>query len=138
MRADRPLISSVLCLAAGLGLIFGYCNGTAGISAAYPLTGASVNICTTTTGPGALGGVVLTALGALLLIWALLCAIVSLAGGKRPVVTKVERVETVERHDPATAVRESGRLSWFRCRVENWCRPFHSLHCASVDRDGTS
>lgn len=97
MRPDRPLIVSVLCLAAGLGLIFGYCNGTAGMSAAYPLSGASLNVAITTNGPGALGGVALTALGLLLLIWAFLAAIVSQIRGAGPVRTKVERVETVER-----------------------------------------
>jgi hypothetical protein len=67
------------------------------MSAAYPFSAATVNICTTTTGPGALGGVALTVLGVLLLIWALLCAIAGQFRGTRPVVTKVERVETVER-----------------------------------------
>ncbi len=77
MKPDRPLILSVLLLAAGLGFIFGYCHGTVGLNAAIPVSGASFNLCTTTTGPGALGGFALTVLGLLLLIWALLCAIVS-------------------------------------------------------------
>ncbi|MGA3135675.1 MAG: hypothetical protein ABSC88_06755 [Terracidiphilus sp.] len=77
MKPDRPLILSVLLLAAGLGLIFGYCHGSAGLTAALPISGASFNLCTTTTGPGALGGFALTMLGFLLLIWSLLCAIVS-------------------------------------------------------------
>jgi hypothetical protein len=76
MKPDRPLIVSVLLLAAGLGLIFGYCHGTVGLNAAIPVSGASFNLCTTTTGPGALGGFALTVLGALLLIWAVLCAVV--------------------------------------------------------------
>ena len=75
MKPDRPLIVSVLLLAAGLGLIFGYCHGTVGLNAAIPVSGASFNLCTTTTGPGALGGFALTVLGLLLLIWALVCAI---------------------------------------------------------------
>ena len=75
MKPDRPLIVSVLLLAAGLGLIFGYCHGTVGLNAAIPVSGASFNLCTATTGPGALGGFALTVLGLLLLIWALVCAI---------------------------------------------------------------
>jgi hypothetical protein len=88
MKADRPLILAVLLLAAGLGLIFGYCHGTVGVSAALPLSGASLAICTTTTGPGALGGFVLTVLGVLLLLWATFLAIVAqfrlIAPGRKP------------------------------------------------------
>ncbi len=76
MRSDRPLIASALFLSAGLSLIFGYCHGTAGFSAAVPLSGCSLQLDTTTTGPGALGGVALTGAGLLLLIWAVLAAIV--------------------------------------------------------------
>jgi hypothetical protein len=77
MRIDRLLIVSVLCLSSGLGLIFGYCNGTVGANAAYPLAGCSLHICTTTNGPGALGGLVLTTLGVVLLLFATLAAIVN-------------------------------------------------------------
>ncbi|HEY1159821.1 MAG TPA: hypothetical protein VGE83_04280 [Terracidiphilus sp.] len=76
MRPDRSLIASVVFLAIGLGFLFGYCHGTAGLSAAIPVSGASFNLCVTTTGPGALGGFALTVLGVLLLLWATLCAIV--------------------------------------------------------------
>lgn len=75
MKPDRPLIVAVLLLATGLGLVFGYCHGTAGVSAAYPLSSCSVGLCTTTTGPGALGGLALVLLGALLLIWTFVLAI---------------------------------------------------------------
>jgi hypothetical protein len=77
MRIDRPLIVSVLCLSSGLGLIFGYCHGNVGANAGWPLSDCSLQICTTTTGPGALGGLVLAALGALLLIIATLGAIIN-------------------------------------------------------------
>lgn len=76
MRVDRLLIVSILCLGAGLGVIFGYCNGSVGVNAAWPIAGCALHIDTTTTGPGALGGLVLTALGALLLIGATLLAVV--------------------------------------------------------------
>lgn len=75
MRPDRPLIAAVLLVALGLGIVFGFCHGTAGVNAAYPLAGCSFNICTTTTGPGALGGLLLVLIGALLLIWSFVLAI---------------------------------------------------------------
>ena len=77
MRIDRLLIVSVLCLSSGLGLIFGYCNGTVVANAAFPLDGCSLHISTTTNGPGALGGLVLTALGAVLLLCTTLLAIIN-------------------------------------------------------------
>jgi hypothetical protein len=77
MRCDRPFIGSVLLLASGLALLFGYCHGTVSMSAAYPLDGSTFNMSVTTTGPAVLGGVVLTALGLLAMLWALVAAIVS-------------------------------------------------------------
>jgi hypothetical protein len=77
MRIDRLLIVSVLCLSSGLGLIFGYCNGTVGANAAFPLEGCSLHICTTTNGPGALGGLILTVLGVVLLLLATLVAFIN-------------------------------------------------------------
>ncbi len=77
MRIDRLLIVSVLCLSSGLGLIFGYCHGTVGANAGWPLDACSLQIATTTTGPGSLGGLGLTILGALLLLCATLVAIVN-------------------------------------------------------------
>jgi hypothetical protein len=77
MKSERLLIASVLCLSAGLGLIFGYCHGTAGASFGWPLDACSLQISTTTSGPGAIGGLALTVLGAFLLVCATLVAIVS-------------------------------------------------------------
>ena len=76
MRSERPLIASVLFLATGLSLIFGYCNGTSSLNAAYPMAASVLHLDITTAGPAALGGITLTAIGVLLLIWALLGAIV--------------------------------------------------------------
>ena len=76
MRSERPLIASVLFLATGLSLIFGYCNGTSSLNAAYPMAASVLHLDITTSGPAALGGITLTAIGVLLLIWALLGAIV--------------------------------------------------------------
>jgi hypothetical protein len=72
----RALIVSVVFLAVGVGLIFGFCNGTTGFSFAYPLSGASLHIDITTTGVPALLGVALTVIGAMLLAIAWLLAFV--------------------------------------------------------------
>lgn len=76
MRCERPLIAAIVFLATGLSLIFGYCNGVSSLNAAYPLSNSVLHLDLTTTGPAALGGIALTALGSLLLVWALLGAIV--------------------------------------------------------------
>jgi len=76
MRADRPLLGAILFLACGLFLIIGYCNGATTFTASYPFTGSTLHIDVLTNGPGAVGGVVLTAIGLLLLLWAVLAAIV--------------------------------------------------------------
>jgi hypothetical protein len=76
MKPDRPLIVSVLFLAGGLTLIFGYANGTAGLSAALPIASSTLHVNVNTTGPAALGGIALLGVGALLLVWALLVAVI--------------------------------------------------------------
>lgn len=75
MRPDRPLILSVLLMAAGLGLTIGYCTGNAGISPSFPPSAAALRLSLATFGPAALGGPALTALGLVLLLWAWICAI---------------------------------------------------------------
>lgn len=77
MRPERWLLGAVICLAWGLGIVFGFAKGTAGIGADWPLSGCSLHICTTTTGVGVLGGFALTAIGTALLLWATLAAAVS-------------------------------------------------------------
>jgi hypothetical protein len=77
MRPDRPLIVSTLFLAGGLTLIFGYANGAAGLSAAYPISNSILHVNVNTAGPAALGGIALLGIGVVLLVWALLAALVS-------------------------------------------------------------
>jgi len=77
MKPDRLLILSVVFLAAGLGWILNYCHGTTGFNAAFPVAGTSLQVCLTTTGLPAMGGFVLTVIGVLLLIAALVAAIVA-------------------------------------------------------------
>ncbi len=97
MRSERPLIASIVFLASGLSLIFGYCTGTSSLNAAYPLAASALHLDITTTGPAAVGGIALIGIGLLLLIWALLGAIVGqislLVGGSRD----PDRVEPPER-----------------------------------------
>jgi hypothetical protein len=80
MRAERPLIASVVFLATGLSLIFGYCTGSSSLDAAFPLASSALRLNIVTTGPAALGGIACTTVGLLLMVWALLAAIIGQAG----------------------------------------------------------
>jgi hypothetical protein len=80
VKPDIPLICSVILLAAGLSLIFGYVHGNTSFAAAYPFSGTMLHVDFSEVGPGVLGGMALTALGALLLAWAFIAAIVNLVG----------------------------------------------------------
>jgi TRAP-type C4-dicarboxylate transport system permease small subunit len=77
MKSDRLVIAAVLFLAAGLGLLFAFTNGTTGLSVGYPFSATRLHVDITTTGIPALIGVPLVAAGALLLFFALIAAIVS-------------------------------------------------------------
>ena len=87
MKPDRPLIASILFLAGGLCMTFWYCQGTAGLSAGFPVSSSTIHFSVITSGPAALGGIVLTAVGVALLIWSALVAIFgqlrSIAGESR-------------------------------------------------------
>jgi hypothetical protein len=93
MRSDRPLIVSILLLASGLALIIGYGTGNAAFNAAYPFSAANLQLAITTTGPAALGGLVLTILGLLVMIWALICAFIGPIQSFRKTEREVVRVE---------------------------------------------
>jgi hypothetical protein len=93
MKSNGPLILAVLLLASGLTIIFTFGVGTAGFNAAYPFSAANLNLSITTTGPAAVGGLGLTALGLLLLLWALVCAVTGLASGADSGKYRMDRVE---------------------------------------------
>ena len=76
MKSDYVLMGSVLLLAIGLALIFGYTHGTVGFNVAFPVSGASLQVSINTTGLPAMAGVPLTLLGVVLLIVAVISAIV--------------------------------------------------------------
>lgn len=78
MKSDGPLILAVVSLAAGLSVIIYYGVGTTAFNAAYPLSGANLQVSLATVGPAAVGGLALTALGLLILCWALICAFIGL------------------------------------------------------------
>ena len=76
------LVAAVFCLAIGLFIIFYFCNGTTGLSLAYPLSGASIHVDITTTGAGVPIAVGLIAVGSFLLIVDTIIALVGLLGRK--------------------------------------------------------
>jgi len=77
MKSDRMVIGAVLFLAAGLGLLFGFTNGTAGVNLGYPFSATKLHVDITTTGIPVIAGLPLVSAGALLLFIALIAAIVS-------------------------------------------------------------
>ncbi len=60
------VIVSVICLAAGVGLIFAYCNGTTGLQLGSPIAASTLRINIVTAGWPALAGLALTLLGVVL------------------------------------------------------------------------
>ena len=90
------LVFAVVCLAAGIGVIFGYCNGTTGLQFGYPLSVSSIHIDITTTGAGVPIAVGLISIGAFLLIIATIIALVGMfrgRGGNTPVKRRASAFE---------------------------------------------
>jgi hypothetical protein len=77
MKSDRMVIGAVLFLSAGLALLCGFTNGTAGVNLGYPFSATKLHVDITTTGIPVIAGLPLVSAGALLLFIALIAAIVS-------------------------------------------------------------
>ncbi len=77
MNCERSLIAAMVFLLTGLGLIFGYCHGTIGLSGAYPIAGAALEVAIKTTGWPAILGLWSTLIGVVLLVVALVQAVVT-------------------------------------------------------------
>ena len=90
------LVVAVVCLVAGIGVIFGYCHGTTGLSFGYPLSACSIHIDITTTGAGVPGAVGLTLTGAFLLIVATIIALVGMFRRKDEATPTKRRETTFE------------------------------------------
>jgi hypothetical protein len=116
MKPDRPLIVSTLFLAGGLTLIFGYANGTAGLSAAYPIANSMLHVNVNTAGVAALGGIALLAIGVVLLVWALLAALVcqamQLGGSDREAERRRYRIHEEDDSTDDRSVAPSPRASF--------------------------
>ena len=117
MRSERPLIASVVFLATGLSLIFGYCTGTTSFNAAFPLASSALHLDITTTGPAALGGIACTGIGTDLSLWALLAAIVGQLGpGLVPAIPEKPTGLCPQREFWSTNCRSLWRLRFDRKR----------------------
>jgi hypothetical protein len=75
MKSDRMVIGAVLFLSGGLGLLFGFTDGTTGFNIGYPFSTTKLHVDITTTGIPVLAGLPMLAAGALLLLFALIAAI---------------------------------------------------------------
>ncbi|HEY1901156.1 MAG TPA: hypothetical protein VGG56_01920 [Terracidiphilus sp.] len=107
MKSDGPLILAVLFLAGGLTIIFTYGVGTAAFNAAYPFSAANLQMSIATTGPAAIGGLALTAVGLLLMVWALVSAII---GQFMVLGTDRGRADRMERREQKRLDREERLL----------------------------
>lgn len=87
MKSDRLVIFSVLFLAAGLGLLLGFTNGTTGLSVGYPFSETRLHVDITTAGIPVLLGIPLLAAGAVLLFFALIAAIAAQFQRPEPIIT---------------------------------------------------
>ncbi len=114
MRSDRSLLASAAFLAAGLSTIFYYGTAKSGISAALPWSNSTFHLSVVIDGPGAIGGVVLTVIGVLFLVWAILGAFTTFLtrGGKsrgKNVTRFPQPPSDPQHHDQAASAAEQRR-----------------------------
>jgi hypothetical protein len=77
-RMKGVLVTAVACLAAGLFVIFYFCNGTTGLQFGYPFSACSIHIDITTTGIGVPVAIGLVGVGAFLMIVATVIALIGM------------------------------------------------------------
>jgi hypothetical protein len=124
MRAAPPVIGAVVFLGIGLGLIFGYCHGTTSFSFAYPLSGSLLHVDFTTGGPAVLGGMICTAIGVFLLIWAFFAAFADLFTRGELTRGRVERYSVV----PTAQGTTYTETPVVEQRKHFWSRPSSRTH----------
>ena len=88
------LVVAVACMAAGLFVIFYFCNGTTGLQFGYPLSACSIHIDITTTGAGVPVAVGLVSIGAFLLIVTTVIALVGMFRHKSGVAPPTTGIAT--------------------------------------------
>ena len=119
MRSDRPVLAAAVFLAAGLSVLFCYGTAGSGLNAALPFSNSSFHLTIATGGAAAIGGVVLTIIGALFLIWAIFAALAwhwrVLTGEEKRRAMLTERYSTnpppASRYEPPPAGNEGHRRS---------------------------
>lgn len=75
MRADRTLLASAVFLGAGLYILLRYGASGADVATAMPWYTMGFHLNLADTGPAAIGGAALVAIGLLLLLWSILAAL---------------------------------------------------------------
>lgn len=75
MRADRPLLASAIFLGAGLFILLRYGASGASVATAMPWSSMGFHLNLADSGPAAMGGAALVAVGLLLLLWSILVAL---------------------------------------------------------------
>ncbi|HEX8711943.1 MAG TPA: hypothetical protein VF730_08730 [Terracidiphilus sp.] len=75
MRADRTLLASAIFLGAGLFILLRYGATGAEFATAMPWSSMGFHLNLADTGPAAIGGAALVAVGLLLLLWSILAAL---------------------------------------------------------------
>lgn len=83
MNREKLTIGSVLFLAIGIVWITSYWNGTVGFTAGAPVSAVTMSMNVTVTGWPALGGILLTLVGVVMLLCSGVIAVMSIATAKR-------------------------------------------------------
>lgn len=113
MRASRPVILTVLFLAAGLALTFVYSIKTTSMTMGYPFSGSDLQLAIAASEPAPPGGLALTAISLRLLVWAFIWAAigeVGLMNSARNMLKRKKRTQRQERMNRAVLKQLQKRL----------------------------